>query len=160
MWSVCVCVHVLLEVGGMQAHCPGLRVSERLCCHACSSLSTHTLISTPPFPCLSSNPFLNSIKTTHQQVCNHPELFEGQAERWPLTFAQRTTALSEAHEAAAAAAAPVMQALPGRQPRAPPGGPPWVQVTGFRSHVEVSSVRVRLLGFSSGYSVCARVGCY
>jgi hypothetical protein len=39
------------------------------------------------------------------QVCNHPALLEGQAERWPLTFAAASNAAELAEAAAAADAA-------------------------------------------------------
>jgi hypothetical protein len=66
------------------------------------------------------------------QVCNHPELFEGQVERWPLQFAALTTELADALKAAA----PVVHAGPGRPPKIPASST-WVQVTGFRSHIQV-----------------------
>lgn len=69
----------------------------------------------------------------HSQVCNHPELFEGQAERWPLQFADSSTAIDDALQPIA----PVVLAGPGRPPKAP-AGTTWVQVTGFRSHIQVS----------------------
>lgn len=62
------------------------------------------------------------------QVCNHPELFEGQAERWPFTFAAITTAHNpELTE-------PPVPAGPGRPPKQ--RVIPWVQVTGFSSHLQ------------------------
>ncbi|WIA08331.1 hypothetical protein OEZ85_007772 [Tetradesmus obliquus] len=64
-----------------------------------------------------------------RKVCNHPELMEGQAERWPFTFAASTTANNPADNA------PPVPAGPGRPPKQTVV--PWVQVTGFRSHLAV-----------------------
>ncbi|WIA28393.1 hypothetical protein OEZ86_010939 [Tetradesmus obliquus] len=64
-----------------------------------------------------------------RKVCNHPELMEGQAERWPFTFAASTTANNPADNA------PPVSAGPGRPPKQTVI--PWVQVTGFRSHLAV-----------------------
>jgi hypothetical protein len=66
------------------------------------------------------------------QVCNHPELFEGQAERWPLQFAELTTAI----DSALRPVTQVVHAGPGRPPKAPTSST-YVQVTGFRSHIQV-----------------------
>jgi hypothetical protein len=76
-------------------------------------------------------PFLLTVCPPHQ-VCNHPELFEGQVERWPLQFAPLTTELADALKASA----PVVHAGPGRPPKIPASST-WVQVTGFRSHIQV-----------------------
>eukprot|EP00878_Enallax_costatus_P024646 GHUV01026322.1.p1 GENE.GHUV01026322.1~~GHUV01026322.1.p1 ORF type:complete len:413 (+),score=173.87 GHUV01026322.1:652-1890(+) len=68
-----------------------------------------------------------------RKVCNHPELLEGQAERWPFTFAAITTAHNpELTE-------PPVPAGPGRPPKQ--RVVPWVQVTGFSSHLQVTLPR-------------------
>lgn len=54
---------------------------------------------------------------------------EGQAERWPFTFAAITTANNPDADA------PLVPAGPGRPPKQ--RVVPWVQVTGFRSHLAV-----------------------
>jgi hypothetical protein len=77
-------------------------------------------------------PLLYRPSLPPKQVCNHPELFEGQAERWPLQFADSSTAVEDALQPAA----PVVLAGPGRPPKAPASST-WVQVTGFRSHIQV-----------------------
>lgn len=92
----------------------------------------------------------------HPQVCNHPELFEGQAERWPLQFADSSTAIDDALQPVA----PVVLAGPGRPSKAP-AGTTWVQVTGFRSHIQVGAGRppgVPGFLFCSPSEMCFLVG--
>ena len=75
-------------------------------------------------------------------MCNHPELFEGQAERWPLQFSPLTTAIDDALKPAPQE----VKAGPGRPPKAPAASM-YIQVTGFKSHIQV--VLPRLL-YSEG----------
>jgi hypothetical protein len=98
--------------------------------HGPHSLTCMCRLSPAQFLLLFRLPIFSSV--FFPQVCNHPELFEGQAERWPLQFSPLTTAIDDALKPAPQE----VKAGPGRPPKAPAASM-YIQVTGFKSHIQV-----------------------